>query len=110
MSPDLEVEFREGGKKVIFAIECKYRSKTNNGFIELGQEYQIRNYKNFAFEKKIAVFITLGIGGKANNPEELYLIPLEKINNNHIHLDAIKYYKRFPGLMLYYDLKLERLM
>ncbi|MBS1508041.1 MAG: hypothetical protein JSS79_15480 [Bacteroidetes bacterium] len=76
--PDLHYEFRMGGKSYPFAVECKYRSMTT-GTIKITNDGQIERYKKFGIEKKMEVFIVLGLGGKPEKPSELYVIPLDHL-------------------------------
>ncbi len=93
--PDLEVELTLKNKKVRFAIECKWRKNTDNGYINWAEDYQIKNYINYAKEKDINVHVAIGIGGEPESPEQLYFIPLEKISYSKINLSKFGKYKRY---------------
>lgn len=97
--PDLELnryqDCKHEGSPFTFSIECKYRSSfSKSGEITLGEEYQIRNYKKYAQKKKQKVFIALGTDGKPNEPNEVYLIPLNVIEQNTISRNDIRQFKR----------------
>jgi len=103
MNPDLEVEFSLQGEKYRFAVECKYRTRSENGFIEIAKDRQLSHYKNFAQEKSIEVYIALGLGGKPDYPAEMFLIPLQSIDVPHVNIDQIRKYRRYPGDLFFYD-------
>lgn len=63
-----------------FAVECKWRQNFDNeGKITWAKDYQIANYNKFQSENKQKVLIAIGIGGSANAPEKLYLVPLYRL-------------------------------
>jgi len=79
-NPDFLILSLRVKKKV--AIECKFRSKFNTqGFTYLGTNSSINRYKNYARSEQIDVYILLGINGEPKNPDDLYLIPLNKVES-----------------------------
>jgi hypothetical protein len=74
-NPDLQYEYHFDGKSYPFAVECKFRSNYS-GSILLTKDGQIERYKKFEIEKGMKVFIVLGLGGTAEKPEKLFVIPL----------------------------------
>lgn len=80
--PDLEVLFKAGNIKDSFAIECKWRKSFFNNEIEWARDYQIKNYKKYAREVAVPVFIVIGIGGEPDNPDEIFIVPLDSVKNN----------------------------
>ena len=93
LQPDIIVEFklRDYSKKV--AIECKWRSSTYKGGIQVSYTDQLKRYKEFEHKKQIDVYIALGIGGKASMPDSLYLIPLKSISNPFISENDLSSFK-----------------
>lgn len=83
--PDLEFEFRHNDYRASFAVECKYRSGYNGGYIDLGDFYKLNAYRKFEREKNIQVYVVLGVGGAPSDPEELFIIPLPHVTSNKIH-------------------------
>jgi hypothetical protein len=63
------------------------------------------NYKDFAKEKSIKVFVIIGIGGEANLPEELYIIPLAEIKGIFLDKEFLGKYKKddFKDKNLFFD-------
>lgn len=85
-NPDFVVSHTETYKVV--AVECKFRSrfskdkKSNEAvFTHVGEEKKINRYRAYQTEKEIAVFILLGVGGSAEQPNNLYLLTLDDINS-----------------------------
>lgn len=94
--PDLEVKFSLNSKNVseCFAIECKWRKQYYKNCIEWAQDYQIKNYKEYSAKINIPVFVVIGLGGEPDSPNELFIIPLAKLESNTICKEEIKKYKR----------------
>jgi hypothetical protein len=67
----------EGGT---FAVECKWREHIDkNKEKDLFSTNKLAIYQQFADERRIPVFLVLGIGGESCQPEVLYLIPLNEL-------------------------------
>ena len=63
-----------------FAVECKWRERlTTNLEKDLLTVDKLAIYHQFADERRMHVFIVLGIGGEPSQPEQLYIIPLQEI-------------------------------
>lgn len=108
--PDLEFEFKHNDYKAMFAVECKYRSNYNGGYIELGDNYKLENYKRFEREKNMQVYIVVGVGGKPSEPEDLYLIALPHLNSNRIHKDQLtKNHFKSVNANFFYDTYIDTL-
>lgn len=92
--PDLEYQYRQANNEYEFAIECKWRSSYYKGQIQLCDDYQLKNYQKFSHDKKIPVYIALGVGGSPDNPAELYIIPLDMLSSNLISRYHISRFKK----------------
>ena len=94
--PDLEVifNFKSKGIREAFAIECKWRKSYYQESIEWAKDYQLKNYKDYADKLKIPVFVVIGIGGDAEKPHELYIVPLQKMKSNIISKSELTNYKK----------------
>ena len=103
MFPDLEFVFI-GKRRYKFAIECKWRERFKEGKIKWAYSKQIENYLNYQSERNIPVFIAIGIGGQANNPEKLFVTPLNqmKMYTEVYETDLIPY-KRNPKHRFFYN-------
>jgi hypothetical protein len=91
--PDLEFELTQGSKEFRFAIECKWRNNFYDGKLELFKESQLKNYWRYSAEKKIKVFVAIGVGSINNHPKELYIIPLSKIHSTHVYKGELHHYR-----------------
>ena len=85
-NPDFVVEHKFTSKR--FAVECKYFSdfymhKINGKAVTI-EEYQIKNYKKFKEKDNMNVFILLGVGGEPDSIGALYIVPIDKINEEKI--------------------------
>ncbi len=76
MNPDLQYEYRIGGERYPFSVECKFRSAIS-GQVNLTKDGQLERYRRFGMEKGMEVFIVLGLGGTPRKPKELFVIPIE---------------------------------
>lgn len=103
--PDIRVELRINSQRYEFAVECKWRKKLYKGGVEFATEAQIERYRRFQDEMKIPVFIAIGIGGKGLAPEDLYLVPLSKVDSNFIPLSKLKNYKKNINTNFYFDIE-----
>lgn len=59
-----------------FAIECKYRTAFIDGKIFWAENYQIKNYSRYQMIKSCRVFVAIGIGGEPEDPNEVFVVPL----------------------------------
>ena len=87
--PDFKFKDKSNGKK--FWVEAKYRTKWYGTFpdqyIGFMKEYQLARYKEV--DKTDPVFIAIGTGNKAWEPNQVYLIPVSRIEM------AERIYKKF---------------
>jgi hypothetical protein len=98
-NPDLVMRHIVTGK--IVAVECKYHSSFEKGKKEFGMnwtskrkfnegEEKIKKYVEFRVKTKYPIFVVIGVGGKEEKPEKLYLLPLHMLEKpwaNKSHLD-----------------------
>lgn len=63
-----------------FAVECKWRERIGKNIEkDLFPTNKLAIYQQFADERRMPVFIMLGIGGEPCQPEDIYLIPLNEL-------------------------------
>ena len=100
--PDLEFYFTSQSGSLHFAVECKWRQYYNYGMIDIAREDQLSNYREFQQITQIPVFIVLGVGGEANRPYEVYIIPLDKIEEPRLHAMTIwPFQRKLPNEMFF---------
>lgn len=102
--PDLELEFTIKDINRRFAIECKYRSRAYDEIVEFAEPRQLATYKNFERTNEIPVYILLGFGGKPENPEDLFLIPVSRLNHPCLTLNELKEFLKDKSSPFYYNL------
>lgn len=107
--PDLLVEFIGYGKNIEFAVECKWRQNSVNNGIPFSTVEQLNRYRNYEKEKKVPVFMAIGLGGKGAAPSKLYIVPLKEISKPFMFLDQLKKYEMLVGKNFYFDYK-ERML
>ncbi|KAA5419048.1 MAG: hypothetical protein KHX11_10960 [Bacteroides cellulosilyticus] len=107
-NPDITVKVNLDKLDVKFAIECKWRMNFFNGYTRIATEQQLNHYRRFQEERNITVFFALGVGGTGEQPQDIYLFPLNKIKYPILREDYIaKYLKK--GRDLYFDVKTQKL-
>lgn len=96
--PDMEVEFGEGFDSYRFAIECKWRSGFYNGGVRWAEPYQINNYLEFQEVTGMRVFVIIGIGGKPDAPEQVYVAPLDDVERFPVLFESYlqNYLRSYP--------------
>lgn len=82
--PDLVMEEVKTGRR--FAVECKYRSRTENGVVKWSYPKQRQGYCEYELREKIPVYVALGLGGSPDAPCNIYLIRLRRIASHVINL------------------------
>jgi len=77
--PDLFLIFKLGKIEQKFAVECKFRSSYFKNGVSWAKKDMLTNYRKFEKEQQIPVFVIIGVGGKASNPSEVFVLPLKDI-------------------------------
>ena len=107
--PDIQLEFRFKQETIEFSVECKWRQKLYKNGVEFAKKEQFERYKNFEKKQKNPVFIAIGIGGKAISPKQLYIVPLQEIDNNFIHIKELKKYEKKVNNNFFFDIEKKEL-
>jgi hypothetical protein len=98
MNPDMVFRFQSATHCMHFAVECKWRKNSLNGFIEWARDYQLNNYKNFTAQHRMPVFVILGTGGTPCSPESLFIMPINEMYSNVLSEQVLKkYYRQRKG-------------
>jgi hypothetical protein len=93
--PDLRIKFSLYEIEKEFAVECKYRSYYYKGGIDWAKGNQRSNYQNYSEAKGIVTFVVIGVGGKPDNPDELFIVPLQELKSDFIgQTDLAQYIKK----------------
>lgn len=101
--PDLE--FRTIGRgSYSFAVECKWRAGFYNGQIFWATTEQQFTYSKYSRENRIPVFVAIGVGGTPDNPEKLFVTPLQNFKNfENVYENELIPYSRIPKKELTYN-------
>lgn len=94
IQPDLKLHFKLRNNEQDFAVECKFRSNYYKNGIEWAKQSQLNNYIKFEKKYNIPVFVVIGVGGNADNPMELFIIPLNEIEHTFLYKSFLKKYEK----------------
>lgn len=78
-APDMVFEYCHRDKSIPFAIECKWRAAFVDNAIQWATLKQIANYFAYQQQHHLKVFVVIGIGGSPEQPEKLFVVPLNAI-------------------------------
>ena len=89
--PDFKFRVIRTGKA--FWVEAKYRSRYYEDKVDCYKPLQLKRYKEI--DKKFPVYITLGLGGEPDSPDQVFLIPIRDIEYSYskLFLSFLKNYK-----------------
>ena len=78
-----------------FAVECKYRTSLNNkGHLEWSYPAQIKRYQDFERERKIPVFIVIGLDDEKKDEGYMFNIPLSGAKYPALYESVFAKYER----------------
>lgn len=79
--PDYLFRDKKSGNE--FFVEAKYREHLYQGKVNWCKEYQFRRYLKLS--KDVRVIIAIGLGGRPDNPKQIFLVPLDKIEYSGLY-------------------------
>ena len=86
LNPDYK--FRDKKSKRDFWVEVKFRSNDNVSKLNWCTEKQLKRYQEC--HKSIPTFLLLGVGGKADIPESLYLLSMSQAKYASLFQSVLK--------------------
>jgi hypothetical protein len=90
-NPDFVFEYIPTREK--FAVECKFRNNLNpNGQLEWSYPAQLKRYQEFAMQRKIPVFIVIGLAGEKE--DYMFNIPLSDAKYPALYESVFAKYER----------------
>ncbi len=96
LDPDFIFRYKPNLEK--FAVEAKFRGYYGSqDYIECAKPYQLSRYRQFEKEEKIPVYIILGYGGIPEDPQKVFLIPLDRIKSHQLSLNFLSQYEVHPN-------------
>lgn len=96
LKPDFKFRDRKTGME--FYVEAKFRTSLHDGKIVWCNDKQLYRYQQY--NKETPVFLIIGMGSSAKNPDYLALLPLS----------AAKYTGLFPSYADEYEIKVDKAM
>lgn len=109
--PDLLMEFLEYNQRnEEFAVECEWRQRLYKNGVALSNPEQLNRYRDYAKKKNVPVFMVIGLGGKGESPEELYVVPLKDVSKPFMHINELEKYKKDMKGSFFFDFKKDKLM
>lgn len=105
LQPDLLMEFKLKNETHRFSVECKWRKGIYKNGVEFATVDQIERYKAYQKSAEIPVFIAIGLGGKGNDPKQLFIVPLDQIKSNFISLVTLRSFEKKMDKNFYFDSK-----
>jgi hypothetical protein len=104
-NPDLTVRYNYKDRNELFCVECKYRSGFYNGKLHWAKPYQMERYQRYARERGLPFFVVIGLGGKPDNPDFLFCIPLEEAKYPALYPSVLEKYERDPYKRFFWNEK-----
>ena len=101
--PDLLLTLNLGKEKHPLAVECKWRREFKNGWIEWASKKQVARYQTFEKNSGRKTFVAIGVGGKPDQPEQFYVVPLYRLTRTVAQRDYISEFLISPSKDLYYN-------
>ncbi len=95
MNPDFVYKYMPTGE--LFAVECKYRSGLARGVLSWTYPTQLKRYQEFSYQRKIPVFIVIGLGGYDDKPKEMFCIPLKDAKYPDLYPSVFNKFSRDPN-------------
>jgi hypothetical protein len=101
LAPGLEFQFQNKDTDPIrFAIQCIYLDDVAAEELRLFPEERLRMNRQLMDELNIDLYYVIGLGGTADNPAELYLLPGRLLKYELVHKKALEPFRKF-GMFFY---------
>lgn len=98
--PDLEFDFNKDETRVSFAVKCVYYKRAMVNELQLFSAERQQAFRRFEEERNIDLYYIIGMGGRPDDPRELYLVPAKAIRSEYITKAALKPYGK-SGMFFY---------
>lgn len=98
--PDLEFDFNKNETRVTFAIKCVYYKRAMVNELQLFSAERQQAFRRFEEERNMDLYYIIGMGGRPDDPRELYLVPARAIRSEYITKAALKPYGK-SGMFFY---------
>lgn len=104
-NPDLKFEYKHKDVDVRLAIKCFYLPSANKDTTIHVDDLNL--FVQYCADRNLEPYYILGVGGEADDPKELYFIPLKTITASVIGYDQLKPFRKSG--MFYYNSALKAL-
>lgn len=95
LNPDFIFRYRRSNS--VFAVEAKYRSSLDkDNMLEWCKPHQLERYRQFSIERKMPVYIVIGLSGIDDDPERMFLFPLEEAKYPALYPSVYNKFSRNP--------------
>lgn len=82
-------------QKKEFWVEAKFREATMDGKVEWCRYDQLQRYRGV--NQRMPVFVAIGLGGRPEWPERLFIVPLDALNYTGVYLSILQPFEVKPG-------------
>ena len=98
---DLEFQFRKGDVKAYVALKCIYLTEKLNGNINLLSNNAMQELQKLEQSwEETEFYVILGIGGRPDDPAQMYSIPVHEINSENISYEQLQQFRK-QGMFFY---------
>lgn len=103
-TPTLELEFQNKDTKATIAIECIFIPQLTSRQILSYSANQINRYHDFEDGTGMEVYIVIGLEGDANDPKEVFLIPITELREGNLGYPDLQPFRKH-GMFFYNSVK-----
>lgn len=108
-NPDILLELQTKFDTAFVSVECKWRREFKSGSVQFAYDAQLKRYQAYEKDKGIPVFIALGIGGKPDQPDQLFVLPVKDLDGPKIKLKDLLSFEKKVESTFFFDAKTGRL-
>jgi len=98
--PDLEFDFKRKETHAQFAIKCLYLKSFGRRELKLSSPRQEQALRDFEEDTEMDLYYVIGIGGTPDDPNELFLVPLDVFRGGFINRERLNPYRK-SGMFFY---------
>lgn len=91
---DMDMRFASKGFEVDFGVKCLWRKEFKIGQIQWCEIHQFEAYSESHTLKNQKLFVIIGIGGLPYSPNEMYVVPFDRLKSPHITRNELREFRR----------------
>jgi hypothetical protein len=100
MAPDLQFQFRHKEESARFSVHCVYHEHGSQQQVQLFTREELTKLKYFSADLDGELYYILGIGGRPDDPRELFVIPASQIDREFITREELEMCRK-SGMFFY---------